>query len=63
MAQPDDVLIYILTGSGRIRVVENFFDVEEDTLIKCPIAIPHGAENIGKGVFRLLMVKMLTSSP
>jgi mannose-6-phosphate isomerase-like protein (cupin superfamily) len=63
VAQPDDVFIYVLAGNGRIRVGDNAFDVEEDTLVKCPIDIPHGAENTGKGVFKLLMVKMPTSTP
>lgn len=63
VAQPDDVFIYVLEGYGKIRVGENFFDVEPDMLVKCPIDIPHGAENSGKDILKLLMVKMPTSTP
>ena len=63
VAQPDDVFIYVLSGRGRIRVGEDSYDVEEDMLIKCPIDVPHGAENTGKGILKLLMVKMPTSTP
>ena len=63
VAQPEDVFMYVLSGKGRVTVGEQSFDVEPDTLIKCPIDIPHGAENTGKDVFAILMVKMPTSTP
>lgn len=63
VAQHQDVFFYVLEGRGRIRVGDEAFDVEADTLVKCPIDIPHGAENIGKEVFKLLMVKTPTSTP
>ncbi|MDC7226640.1 MAG: cupin domain-containing protein [Spirochaetales bacterium] len=63
VAQPDDVFMYILTGRGRVTVGEHSFDVEADTLIKCPIDIPHGAENTGKDILAILMVKTPTSTP
>lgn len=63
VAQHDDVFIYVLEGSGIIRVGDEIFDVEADMLVKCPIDIPHGAENNGRGVLRLLMVKTPTSTP
>ncbi|MBI9107843.1 MAG: cupin domain-containing protein [Spirochaetales bacterium] len=61
--QPDDVFIYVIAGRGIIRVGDESFDVEADMLVKCPIDIPHGAENTGKDVFRLLMVKSPTRTP
>jgi len=61
--QHDDVFIYVLGGRGKIRVGDQVFDVEPDMLVKCPIDIPHGAENTGKDIFKLLMVKMPTSTP
>ena len=63
VAQPDDVFIYVLEGHGIVRVGDDAFDVEPDMLIKCPIDIPHGAENNSKGTLKLLMVKMPTSTP
>ncbi len=63
VAQHHDVFFYVLEGKGRISVGDELFDVESDTLVKCPIDIPHGAENTGKDVLKLLMVKSPTSTP
>ena len=63
VAQPDDVFIYVISGAGKIRVGENSYEVEAETLVKCPINIVHGAENTETEPLTLLMVKMPTSTP
>ena len=63
VAQHEDVLMYILSGTGLVTVGDKSFDVEANTLVKCPIDIPHGAKNTGKDAFTVLMVKMPTSTP
>ena len=34
VAQHQDVFFYVLSGKGRIRVGDDVFDVEADTLVK-----------------------------
>lgn len=63
VAQHEDVFMYILEGKGRITVGDESFDVEAETLVKCPIDIRHGAQNTGKDILKILMVKMPTSTP
>ena len=63
VAQHHDVFFYVLSGRGRITIGDESFDVEPDTLVKCPIDVSHGVLNTGKEVFKLLMVKSPTSTP
>ena len=63
LAQREDVFMYVLEGTGKVFIGDESFNVEADMLVKCPIDIPHGAENAGKGIMRLLMVKSPTSTP
>jgi len=56
---PVDVFFYVLEGKGVVEIGDEEVEVEKDTLIESPKGIPHLLRNIGEGVFRFLVVKLM----
>jgi mannose-6-phosphate isomerase-like protein (cupin superfamily) len=53
-----DVFFYILEGTGIVEIGEEKHEVEKDTIIESPKAIPHLLKNTSKDVFKFLVVKL-----
>jgi quercetin dioxygenase-like cupin family protein len=58
---PVDVFFYVLEGTGVVEIGEERQHVGKDTLIESPALIPHTWINESKAVFRVMVVKMLTT--
>lgn len=55
---PVDVFFYVLEGKGIVEIGDEKAEVGADTLIESPARIPHCLYNEGKGIFRVLVVKV-----
>ncbi|MGA1863702.1 MAG: cupin domain-containing protein [bacterium] len=55
---PVDVFFYVLEGKGIVEVGDEKEEVGPDTLVESPAKIPHCLYNKGKGMFRVLVVKV-----
>lgn len=58
---PVDVLFYVLEGTGVVEIGEERQSVGKDTLVESPAMIAHRWINESTEVFRVLVVKMLTT--
>lgn len=55
---PVDVFFYVLEGKGMVEIGDEKEEVGPDTLIESPARIPHCLYNEGRGLFRVLVVKV-----
>jgi mannose-6-phosphate isomerase-like protein (cupin superfamily) len=55
---PMDVFFYVLEGKGMVEIGDEKEEVGSDTLIESPARISHCLYNEGKGIFRVLVVKV-----
>lgn len=55
---PVDVLFYIISGNGTVTVGEEEFDCNKGTYIESPKDIPHGWENTGNDILKVLVIKL-----
>jgi len=58
---PVDVFFYVLEGTGIVEIGEEQQTVSKDALVESPAMIAHTLRNESDGVFRFLVVKMLTT--
>ena len=58
---PVDVFFYVLEGTGIVEIGEERQGVGKDTLVESPAMIAHTWINESKAVFRVMVVKMLTT--
>ena len=58
---PVDVFFYVLEGTGVVEIGEERQSVGRDFLVESPAMIAHTWKNESKAVFRVLVVKMLTT--
>ena len=58
---PVDVFFYVLEGTGVAEIGEERRSVGRDTVVESPAMIAHTWKNESSGVFRVLVVKMLTT--
>jgi mannose-6-phosphate isomerase-like protein (cupin superfamily) len=58
---PVDVFFYVLEGTGVIEIGDERESVGKDIIIESPAMIAHTWMNESKSVFRVLVVKMLTT--
>jgi quercetin dioxygenase-like cupin family protein len=58
---PVDVFFYVLEGTGVVEIGEERESVGKDTIVESPAMIAHTWLNESKTVFRVLVVKMLTT--
>ncbi len=63
VSQADDTFIYVLSGEGKVRIGNDSYTAEPNMIIRCPVDVPHGAENTRKEPFSLLIVKLPTRTP
>lgn len=54
---PVDVFFYVLEGKGIVEIGDEKEEAGPDTLIESPARIPHCLYNVGKEIFRVLVVK------
>jgi len=60
-ATPVDVLFYVLEGTGTVEIGDERQSVETDTMVESPAMIAHTWINESAAVFRLMVVKLLTT--
>lgn len=48
--------IFVLSGNGKIKIGERWYDVGAGTFIYIPPNVPHAYENPGNDVFRFICV-------
>ncbi|HTY14845.1 MAG TPA: cupin domain-containing protein [Methanoregulaceae archaeon] len=58
---PVDVFFYVLEGTGVVEIGDERAGVGKDTIVESPAMIAHTWINESKSVFRVLVVKMLTT--
>ena len=58
---PVDVFFYVLEGTGVVEIGDERESVGKDTIVESPAMIAHTWMNESKSVFRVLVVKMLTT--
>jgi quercetin dioxygenase-like cupin family protein len=58
---PVDVFFYVLEGTGVIEIGDERQSVGKDCVVESPAMIAHTWKNESKAVFRVLVVKMLTT--
>ncbi len=58
---PVDVLFYVLEGEGLIVIGDEQEKVEKDSLIESPKNVPHLLINDNDDVFRVMVIKKLTT--
>jgi quercetin dioxygenase-like cupin family protein len=58
---PVDVFFYVLEGTGVVEIGDERESVGKDTIVESPAMIAHTWMNETKSVFRVLVVKMLTT--
>ncbi|MEN6396098.1 MAG: cupin domain-containing protein [Methanoregula sp.] len=58
---PVDVFFYVLEGTGIIEIGDERQSVSKDSVVESPAMIAHTWKNEGKAVFRVMVVKMLTT--
>jgi len=58
---PVDVFFYVLEGTGVVEIGNELQSVGKDCVIESPAMIAHTWKNESKAVFRVLVVKMLTT--
>jgi quercetin dioxygenase-like cupin family protein len=58
---PVDVFFYVLEGIGVVEIGEERQSVGKDSLVESPAMIAHTWINESKAVFRVMVVKMLTT--
>ena len=58
---PVNVFFYVLEGTGVVEIGDERASVGKDTIVESPAMIAHTWMNESKSVFRVLVVKMLTT--
>ena len=58
---PVDVLFYVLEGKGTVVIGDEEAEVEKDSLVESPKSVPHLLMNESDDVFRVLVIKKLTT--
>ncbi len=58
---PVDVLFYVLEGKGTVVIGDEEAEVEKDSLVESPKSVPHLLMNESDNVFRVLVIKKLTT--
>ncbi len=58
---PVDVLFYVLEGTGTVEIGDERQSVGTDTMVESPAMIAHTWINESAAVFRLMVVKLLTT--
>ncbi len=58
---PVDVFFYVLEGTGVVEIGDEHQSVGKDSLVESPAMIAHTWKNESNAVFRVLVVKMLTT--
>ena len=58
---PVNVFFYVLEGTGVVEIGQERQSVSKDTLVESPAMIAHTWINESKTVFRVMVVKMLTT--
>ena len=59
---PVDVLFYVLEGQGTVFIGDEQEKVQKDSLIESPKNIPHLLINDSNALFRVMVIKQLTTS-
>jgi len=59
---PVDVLFYVLEGKGLVVVGDEETGVEKNSLVESPKNVPHLLINDSEDVFRVMVIKKLTTS-
>jgi quercetin dioxygenase-like cupin family protein len=52
-----DVFFYVIEGQGKVTVGGEEEMVKEKEIIFSPADVPHALENVGGGLFKMLVVK------
>ncbi|WP_440950622.1 cupin domain-containing protein [Methanosphaerula subterraneus] len=58
---PVDVLFYVLEGTGVVEIGEEQQAVGKDVAVESPAGIPHRWINESDALFRVLVLKMMTT--
>ena len=58
---PVDVFFYVLEGTGTVEIGDERQSVGKDSLVESPAMIAHTWINESKAVFRVMVVKRLTT--
>ena len=58
---PVDVFFYVLEGTGVVEIGDEHQSVSKDSVVESPAMIAHTWKNESNAVFRVLVVKMLTT--
>ncbi len=58
---PVDVLFYVLEGKGTVVIGDEEVDVEKDSLVESPKSVPHLLMNDSDDVFKVMVIKKLTT--
>jgi quercetin dioxygenase-like cupin family protein len=58
---PVDVFFYVLEGTGVVEIGDERASAGKDSIVESPAMIAHTWMNESKSVFRVLVVKMLTT--
>ena len=58
---PVDVFFYVLEGTGVVEIGKERQSVGKDSLVESPAMIAHTWFNESKDVFRVMVVKMMTT--
>lgn len=59
---PVDVLFYVLEGQGTVVIGDEQEKVEKNSLVQSPKNIPHLLINDSSSLFRVMVIKQLTTS-
>ncbi|QEN05328.1 cupin domain-containing protein [Thiospirochaeta perfilievii] len=55
---PVDVLFYVIKGKGKLTVGSETSECEEGSYMESPKDIPHGWENVGDDILKILVIKL-----
>jgi len=58
---PADVLFYVLEGTGMVVIGDEQENLEKDSLVESPKNVPHLLINDSDDVFRVMVIKKLTT--
>jgi len=58
---PVDVFFYVLEGTGIVEIGDERQSVSKDSVVESPAMVAHTWRNESKSVFRVMVVKMLTT--
>jgi len=58
---PVDVFFYVLEGTGIVEIGDEQLSVSKDTVVESPAMIAHTWINESNAVFRVIVVKRLTT--